>query len=298
MANVFALLGLRALFVLVEGLIRRFRYLDETIAIVLGIVAVKLLIEDLFKIGPVLSLVIVFVAFAIGIVASVIADRRDPDAEAKRDERTESLASEQALAAELAQLTLDLASTSSGGWPRARGARCGHHELADLLAQARVDGRRGQARRAPPRRRAAPRRGARRSLRASSIWRISSSRSPMATGAGARPRRGSSRGRRRGRRARSGRRACRAKNSVTTAITAAIRDDREDDDPERLLHRHHGPMWRRVRRRTMAPRRPAAVPAGSTRWRCVTAIAAASRPSALVIWASISAEPLRGIMAC
>ena len=43
MGNVFALLGLRALFVLVEGLIRRFRYLDETIAIVLGVVAVKLL---------------------------------------------------------------------------------------------------------------------------------------------------------------------------------------------------------------------------------------------------------------
>ena len=36
MGNVFALLGLRALFVLVEGLIKRFRYLDETIAIVLG----------------------------------------------------------------------------------------------------------------------------------------------------------------------------------------------------------------------------------------------------------------------
>ena len=36
MGNVFALLGLRALFVLVEGLIARFRYLDETIAIVLG----------------------------------------------------------------------------------------------------------------------------------------------------------------------------------------------------------------------------------------------------------------------
>ena len=37
--NVFALLGLRALFVLVEGLIKRFRYLDETIAAVLGLVA-------------------------------------------------------------------------------------------------------------------------------------------------------------------------------------------------------------------------------------------------------------------
>ena len=37
---------MRALFVLVEGLIRRFRYLDETIAVVLAVVAVKLLLED------------------------------------------------------------------------------------------------------------------------------------------------------------------------------------------------------------------------------------------------------------
>ncbi len=43
MGNVFALLGLRALFVLVESLIARFRYLDETIAVVLGLVGVKLL---------------------------------------------------------------------------------------------------------------------------------------------------------------------------------------------------------------------------------------------------------------
>jgi tellurite resistance protein TerC len=93
MGNIFALLGLRALFVLVEGLIRRFRYLDETIAIVLGIVAIKLLVEDLYKVGPVMTLVIVFVSFAIGIIASVIADKRDPDAEAKRAERTDSLAS-------------------------------------------------------------------------------------------------------------------------------------------------------------------------------------------------------------
>ena len=52
MGNVFALLGMRALFVLVEGLIRRFRYLDETIAVVLAAVAVKLLLEDVYKIGP------------------------------------------------------------------------------------------------------------------------------------------------------------------------------------------------------------------------------------------------------
>jgi TerC family integral membrane protein len=77
MGNIFALLGLRALFVLVEGLIRRFRYLDETIAIVLALVAVKLLLEDTYKVGHVASLAVVACAFTIGIVASLIADRRD-----------------------------------------------------------------------------------------------------------------------------------------------------------------------------------------------------------------------------
>jgi len=83
-ANAFALMGLRALFALVEELIRRFRYLDETIAVVLGMVGVKLLIEDVYKVGPVLSLVLVLVAFAVGIGASVLGDRRDPEGAAER----------------------------------------------------------------------------------------------------------------------------------------------------------------------------------------------------------------------
>jgi TerC family integral membrane protein len=80
MGNIFALLGLRALFVLVEGLIRRFRYLDETIAVVLALVAVKLLLEDTYKVGHVTSLAVVALAFAIGIVASLIGDRRAAEA--------------------------------------------------------------------------------------------------------------------------------------------------------------------------------------------------------------------------
>ncbi len=91
MGNIFALLGMRALFVLVEGLIRRFRYLDETIALVLAFVAIKLLAEDLYKVGTAATLAVVAVAFALGIVASVLADRRDPDSDAKRAERTDSL---------------------------------------------------------------------------------------------------------------------------------------------------------------------------------------------------------------
>jgi tellurite resistance protein TerC len=83
---VFALLGLRALFVLVEGLIKRFRYLDETIAVVLGIIGVKLLVEEWVKIGPVANLALVALAFAIGIAASLIADHRDPEGAAERRE--------------------------------------------------------------------------------------------------------------------------------------------------------------------------------------------------------------------
>ena len=88
--NVFALLGLRALFVLVEGLIKRFRYLDETIAVVLALIAVKLLIEEWVKIGPILNLAIVAAAFALGITASLIGDRRDPEgAQERREEGLE-----------------------------------------------------------------------------------------------------------------------------------------------------------------------------------------------------------------
>jgi tellurite resistance protein TerC len=87
MGNVFALLGMRALFVLVEGLIRRFRYMDETIAFVLAVVAVKLLVEDLYKLGPVASLLVVALCFVVGIVASLVADARDPDSDAKQAER-------------------------------------------------------------------------------------------------------------------------------------------------------------------------------------------------------------------
>jgi hypothetical protein len=45
---------------------------------------VKLLIEDVVHIGPVVSLAIVVVCFAVGITASVLGDRRDPEGAAER----------------------------------------------------------------------------------------------------------------------------------------------------------------------------------------------------------------------
>ena len=89
MGNVFALLGLRALFVLVEGLIRRFRYLNQTIAVVLAIVGIQLILQEahVLELGEAAKLGIVALAFAVGIIASLVADRRDPDAGDHASER-------------------------------------------------------------------------------------------------------------------------------------------------------------------------------------------------------------------
>ena len=80
MGNVFALLGLRSLFVLVESLGKHVRYLDETIAVVLAVVGVKLLLDDVVHVGPEASLGIVAAVFAVGIGASLLVDRREAKA--------------------------------------------------------------------------------------------------------------------------------------------------------------------------------------------------------------------------
>lgn len=77
-ANAFALLGLGSLLALVELLVRRFRYVDETIALILAFVGLKILADDLVHISDLGSLVIIAVLLAGGIVASLVADRRDP----------------------------------------------------------------------------------------------------------------------------------------------------------------------------------------------------------------------------
>ena len=120
MGNVFALLGMRALFVLVESLIARFRYLDETIAIILGLVGVKLLIEDVVKVGPLVSLAVIAVAFTIGILLSIRADRRDPHAEEKREERVEQMKQGGEFAHDAERSTTATRSARSRARPRAR----------------------------------------------------------------------------------------------------------------------------------------------------------------------------------
>jgi tellurite resistance protein TerC len=77
-ANAFALLGLGSMLALVDILVRRFRYLGKTIALVLGFVGIKILAADLVHIGDLGSLVVIVALLAGGVVASYVGDRLDP----------------------------------------------------------------------------------------------------------------------------------------------------------------------------------------------------------------------------
>jgi tellurite resistance protein TerC len=88
-ANAFALLGLRALFFLVSGLLDRLVYLSIGLALILAFIGVKLVLhfahlhnQDIPEITTGVSLGVIAVILATTTAASLIKSRRDPDARA------------------------------------------------------------------------------------------------------------------------------------------------------------------------------------------------------------------------
>ena len=88
-ANAFALLGLRALFFLVKGLLDRLVYLSVGLALILAFIGVKLVLhwghtidERVPEVPTWLSLTVILVILAAATVASLIKARRDPTARA------------------------------------------------------------------------------------------------------------------------------------------------------------------------------------------------------------------------
>lgn len=77
-SNVFAILGLRAMYFLLAGAIGTFRYLKLGLALVLGFVGVKMIIGALDLSIPIaISLVVIAVILSASIAASLLANRRD-----------------------------------------------------------------------------------------------------------------------------------------------------------------------------------------------------------------------------
>jgi tellurite resistance protein TerC len=89
-ANAFALLGLRALYFLVKGLLDRLVYLSTGLAIILGFIGLKLILhwahEDISTAVPEIttpvSLVVIIGVLIVVTVASLIKTRKDPTAKA------------------------------------------------------------------------------------------------------------------------------------------------------------------------------------------------------------------------
>jgi tellurite resistance protein TerC len=89
-ANAFALLGLRALFFLVKGLLDRLVYLSAGLSVILAFIGVKLILhwlhEDITKSAPEiptsLSLIVIIGVLAVTTVASLLKSRRDPGTKA------------------------------------------------------------------------------------------------------------------------------------------------------------------------------------------------------------------------
>ncbi len=70
-SNVFAVLGLRAMFFLLAGMADRFHLLPYGLALVLGFIGIKMMIIDLFKIPTPISLGVVALIIAVTVVLSV-----------------------------------------------------------------------------------------------------------------------------------------------------------------------------------------------------------------------------------
>ncbi|WP_099604282.1 TerC family protein [Stenotrophomonas maltophilia] len=70
-SNVFAVLGLRAMFFLLAGMADRFHLLPYGLALVLGFIGIKMMIIDLFKIPTLVSLGVVAVIIAATVVLSL-----------------------------------------------------------------------------------------------------------------------------------------------------------------------------------------------------------------------------------
>ena len=75
-SNVFAILGLRALYFLLAGIIHRFHYLKLGLSVVLVFVGAKMLITDVYKVPIGLALGVVALVLGASIIASLLFPRR------------------------------------------------------------------------------------------------------------------------------------------------------------------------------------------------------------------------------
>ena len=76
-SNVFAILGLRALYFVLAGMLDSFRYLKYSLAALLMVVGLKMLLHQVIHIPNGVSFAVIVGIVAAGLIASVVVDRRE-----------------------------------------------------------------------------------------------------------------------------------------------------------------------------------------------------------------------------
>ena len=77
-SNVFAILGLRALYFVLADVVDKFVYIKPALAVILGFVGVKMLLMDVYKIPIGVSLGVIATILAVAVLASLIRAQRMP----------------------------------------------------------------------------------------------------------------------------------------------------------------------------------------------------------------------------
>ncbi len=75
-SNIFAILGLRASYFLLAGILRTFKYLSHGLSVVLIFIGLKMLVADFLRIPIGLSLLVVTVVLAVAVIASLVSESR------------------------------------------------------------------------------------------------------------------------------------------------------------------------------------------------------------------------------
>ncbi len=70
-SNIFAILGLRSLYLLLSGIMEKFYYLKPALVLLLLFIGTKMLISDVYKMPVLLSLIIIFVILSSAIILSL-----------------------------------------------------------------------------------------------------------------------------------------------------------------------------------------------------------------------------------
>ena len=83
-SNICAIIGLRSLYFLLAGLMKRFVYLQTGIAVILGFIGIKMIVADVYPISNWLALGVIVIVLTVTIIVSMIATRNRAMAENRK----------------------------------------------------------------------------------------------------------------------------------------------------------------------------------------------------------------------